>query len=147
MEWSIQQTTKRLSVSSRALRYYEFLGMLKPKRIGRIRYYDEHQRDRIPEILRGRNLGFSLAEIQDLLDRPKVGEADAPNLEAQINLLAQKKREIDDALSQLSQLRARGNRDSSLPLTGLERELEPKLGKATSNRDRRPEFVGKRVEG
>jgi DNA-binding transcriptional MerR regulator len=152
MEWSIKQTTKKLGVSSRALRYYEVRGMLKPKRFGGIRYYDEVQRDRILEILRGKQLGFSLTEIQDLIDRPNAGEGkveDETYLDTQIQFLTQKKREIEDALSQLGQLRSHSDPGSPHPLAGLTRNsgFDPKRSSTLSNLHRAQEFTRKRVEG
>lgn len=149
MDWSIKQTVKKMGVSSRALRYYEVRGMLTPTKRGGIRYFDATQRDRILQILRGKQLGFSLTEIKGMLDRPANQDAPATAeacLDAQIRFLRQKKLEIEDALSQLAQLRDLGGDPSPLIAKtdaelGLKkpRELLPKVHRAM-------EFTGKRME-
>ena len=58
-------------VSLRSLRFYEELGLLRPLRNGSLRYYDAKDCIRLQLILKGKRLGFSLAEIALLIDDPK----------------------------------------------------------------------------
>ncbi len=66
--YTISELSSRLDVTPRTIRYYEELGLLQPERQQNRRQYTERDRVRLQLILRGRRLGFSLSEIQDMLD-------------------------------------------------------------------------------
>lgn len=149
MDWSIKKTVKTMGLSSRTLRYYEARGLLAPKKHGGIRYYDELQRDRILQILRGKQFGFSLTEIKGLIE----GRADSGSheknqacLDAQIRFLSEKKAEIEDALSQLAQLRDRGETPDLLAAPSAGRGLGRGRRVILANLHRATEFTGKRVD-
>jgi DNA-binding transcriptional MerR regulator len=64
----IGHVAKQYQVTLRTLRFYECSGLLHPKRQGMTRLYTSHDCQRLEMILRGRQLGFSLAEIHDLIE-------------------------------------------------------------------------------
>jgi len=66
--FTIRQLTKEFGVTARALRFYEEEGLIAPSRRGQTRLYAARDRARIALILRGRRVGFSLAELRELLD-------------------------------------------------------------------------------
>jgi len=66
--YTIRQLTKEFSVTARTLRFYEDEGLIAPERRGQTRIYSTRDRARIILILRGRRVGFSLAEIREILD-------------------------------------------------------------------------------
>ncbi len=66
--YSISELSSRFDVTPRTIRYYEELGLLQPERQQNRRRYTDRDRVRLQLILRGRRLGFSLPEIQDMLD-------------------------------------------------------------------------------
>jgi len=66
--YTIRQLTKEFSVTARTLRFYEDEGLIAPTRRGQTRIYAPRDRARIILILRGRRVGFSLAEIREILD-------------------------------------------------------------------------------
>jgi len=66
--FTIRQLTKEFSVTARTLRFYEDEGLIAPERRGQTRIYSARDRARIILILRGRRVGFSLAEIREILD-------------------------------------------------------------------------------
>jgi DNA-binding transcriptional MerR regulator len=66
--FTIRQLTKEFSVTARTLRFYEDEGLIGPERRGQTRIYSVRDRARIILILRGRRLGFSLAEIREYLE-------------------------------------------------------------------------------
>ncbi len=66
--FSISDLSTELGLSTRAIRYYESLGLLNPDRTtGNHRLYTRKDRARLRMIQRGRMLGFTLQEIADLL--------------------------------------------------------------------------------
>lgn len=65
--FTITELTREFDVSTRTLRFYEDEGMLHPIRDGRHRFYRPADRVRLKLILRGKRLGFSLAEIREMI--------------------------------------------------------------------------------
>lgn len=66
--YTVNQLAEELDITPRALRFYEAKGLLSPNRVGNNRVYNKRDRARLKLILRGKRLGFSLAEIKEYLD-------------------------------------------------------------------------------
>jgi len=66
--YSIAELAREFAVTPRTIRFYEDEGLIKPRRQGTQRLYSAGDRARLGWILRGKRLGFSLAEIRQLLD-------------------------------------------------------------------------------
>jgi DNA-binding transcriptional MerR regulator len=66
--YSIAELAREFAITARTIRFYEDEGLIKPRRQGLTRLYSAHDRTRLIWILRGKRLGFSLAEIKELLD-------------------------------------------------------------------------------
>lgn len=66
--FTISQLTAEFGVTARALRFYEEEGLLAPRRSGLARIYGKRDRARLGWIVRAKNVGFSLAEIGELID-------------------------------------------------------------------------------
>ncbi|GEO82983.1 MerR family transcriptional regulator [Pararhodospirillum oryzae] len=76
--FSIADLAREFSVTPRAIRFYEDKGLIAPARDGLRRIYSPRDRVRLKLILRGKRLGFTLREIQeiiDLYDAEPTGEA------------------------------------------------------------------------
>ena len=65
---TVTELAAELGVTPRAIRFYEDKGLIDPARAGATRVYTARERARMLLILRGKRLGFSLAEIKDFLD-------------------------------------------------------------------------------
>lgn len=106
--YSIGDLAGELGISHRALRFYEDQGLLAPQRIGGNRIYRARDRARLQLILRGKRLGFALADIRALLD---LYDVDRDHLEqlrvtlvkgrARIAELEQQQQEIELTLKEL----------------------------------------------
>jgi DNA-binding transcriptional MerR regulator len=84
--YGIRDLANEFGVTTRTIRFYEDQGMIAPLRQGQRRIYRPRDRTRLKLILRGRRLGFSLAEIREIVDL-----YDAPSGEAgQLNLLLER---------------------------------------------------------
>lgn len=66
--YSIADLAAEFQVTARTLRFYEDKGLLDPIRVGQSRQYSEADRVRLSWILRGKRVGFSLAEVGEMLD-------------------------------------------------------------------------------
>ena len=72
MEYSIQELSRLSGVTTRTLRWYDQIGLLKPSRVAEsgYRYYGCAEVDRLQDILYYRALGVELAKIKECLDDP-----------------------------------------------------------------------------
>ena len=65
--FTIGEVAEKFDMTLRALRFYESRGLLAPTRQGRTRLYDQADCERIALILKGKKLGFTLAEIKQMV--------------------------------------------------------------------------------
>lgn len=94
MEWSIQEVAKFTGTTSRTLRHYGDVGLLKPSRVGHngLRYYDRDSLAKLQRILLLRGLGLSLPAITEVLSQ----QTDTVSaLGKHIDWLEQEKERID----------------------------------------------------
>lgn len=66
--YTISELASEFDVTTRSIRFYEDQGLLKPERKGQSRIYSSKDRVRLKLILRGKRLGFSLAESRELFE-------------------------------------------------------------------------------
>ena len=92
--WNIAELAKEFDVTTRTIRFYEDKGLISPERVGQRRVYHPRDRVRLQLIMRGKRLGFSLDEIQKMID---LYDAD-PTEEAQLKLFIEKLRERRELL-------------------------------------------------
>jgi DNA-binding transcriptional MerR regulator len=109
--YTISELANEFGVTSRALRLYEESALLAPKREGTKRIYAERDRVRLRLILRGKRLGWSLAEIResfDLYDSSMGEEAQLiyllEKLNARRGVLETQKQDIELALADLEHI-------------------------------------------
>lgn len=105
----IRDVAKRTGLTSRALRFYEARGLLKPLRTysGR-RLYGRGELERIQQILALKRAGLSLAQIGKLTAR---GAMDLRSLvEAQLTIIEERKAELDEARALLLSIKSRIDR-------------------------------------
>lgn len=109
--YTITELTKEFGVSTRTIRFYEDEGLLNPVRRGRTRLFRQSERRLLSFILRGKRLGFSIAEIREILQMYKESPGEAGQLRLLMKRvdekreeLEQKRRDIDETLSELDQV-------------------------------------------
>lgn len=66
--YSISDLSRLLDVTPRTIRFYEEQGMVAPTRRGQERVYSGRDMVAMKLILRGKRIGFSLAECKELID-------------------------------------------------------------------------------
>jgi|EP01132_Coremiostelium_polycephalum_P007042 DNA-binding transcriptional MerR regulator len=109
--YSITELTREFGVSTRTLRFYEDEGLIHPVRRGRTRLFRPSDRHLLKQILRGKRLGFSIAEIHEIVQmyREPPGEMGQLHLlmkrvEEKRGDLRQKRRDIEETLAELDQV-------------------------------------------
>ena len=106
MEHTIQSVAKQFQISSRTLRYYEELGLIKPKRTetGR-RLYSKRDIAKLKLVFRGKRYGFKLEEIKEMILLFDLDQTGIKQLERTIEYGQQKVQEIDGRIAELCEMR------------------------------------------
>ncbi|WP_300012958.1 MerR family DNA-binding transcriptional regulator [uncultured Roseobacter sp.] len=108
---TFKEMCAEFDVTPRTLRYYEYIELLEPDREGRARFYGPRERARMKLILRGRKFGFQLEDIRQwLLIYENEGtsaqmEAWVTLADGQLKELADQRRQLDEAMQELQDLR------------------------------------------
>jgi DNA-binding transcriptional MerR regulator len=126
--WSISELAAEFGTTLRTIRFYEDEGLLTPERAGTARIFHERDRVRLQLILRGKRLGFTLAETAHILGLYDETPGEQGQLEFLIAdiarrraVLLEKRRDVDEALTELADLEARCRAD----LAGLLESTRP----------------------
>ena len=108
--WTIAEVAEEFGVTHRTVRHYEDLGLISPERRGTQRVYSHADRARLAWILRGKRVGFSLAEIKEMIDLYDVGDGRRVQRQVtlercldRIQLLENQKHDIDAHIAELNQ--------------------------------------------
>lgn len=99
MEYTVQKLAQMAGVSTRTLRYYDEIGILKPARINSSGYriYGLAEVDRLQQILFYRELGVSLESIKEIVTAPAFDGARA--LREHREKLLEKRAQLDALIS------------------------------------------------
>lgn len=108
--YRIGQLAEEFDVTLRTLRFYEDKGLLSPQRVGSTRIYSRSDRARLKIILLGKRLGFSLADVAEILSLydPESGnvrqlQVSVEKGDMQMQKLQEEREAIDASIAELSQ--------------------------------------------
>jgi DNA-binding transcriptional MerR regulator len=102
--YTISDLAKEFDLTTRAIRFYEDMGLLQPRREGpggRNRIYTPRDRTRLKLTLRAKRLGLSLTEAKDLIDMYDSPRDTGPQLRKFLVVLAEHKRQIEEQMADL----------------------------------------------
>ena len=105
--FTISELAEELGITPRTIRYYEEVGLIEPIRhedIGQ-RLYGARERGRLKLILRGKRLGFSLAEIKEMIDLYDEDPTEREQLQRVIAYGEQRLSVVDELLQDLQVMR------------------------------------------
>ena len=111
--YTISDLAKEFDLTTRAMRFYEDMGLLRPERsgaAGRSRVYSARDRTRLKLTLRAKRLGLSLVEARELIDMYDSPRDTGPQLKKFLAILAQHRKQLeeqmDDMQANLEEVRA-----------------------------------------
>jgi len=106
--YTIGALARELDVTPRAIRFYEDEGLIAPGRAAGRRVYGKRDYVRLKLILRGKRLGFSLAEVREMLELYDAALDERPQLQkflaalqARREQLESQRRDIDEVLAEI----------------------------------------------
>lgn len=103
--YSISELAKEFNVTTRTIRFYEQQGLLNPVRQGQTRIYSPKDRVRLILTLRGKRLGFSLAESKELFDMyDSTTQGNEKQLLYMLSILNKKQADMRQQLSDIQRL-------------------------------------------
>ncbi|MGR5176423.1 MerR family transcriptional regulator [Vibrio parahaemolyticus] len=105
--FKISDLAKEFDITTRSIRFYEDEGLLQPERKGTMRIYHRRDKVRLKLILRGKRLGFALAEIRELFELYDTHQGDS-QLTKMLKIIDEKeavlKRQLEDINTLLEDL-------------------------------------------
>ncbi|KQR39577.1 MerR family transcriptional regulator [Microbacterium sp. Leaf159] len=95
-DWSIQEIARLAGTTSRTLRHYDDVGLLRPSRIAHngYRHYDESALVRLQRILLLRELGLGLPQIAEVLNPTDARQSEESALETHLALLREEQNRL-----------------------------------------------------
>ena len=101
MEYGIKEVANLTGLTTRTLRYYDEIDLLKPSRVGDngYRFYESKELEILQQIMFYRKRGFELKQIKDILDNPEFDVAKA--LKEHLANLEEQKNNIDSLIQNI----------------------------------------------
>lgn len=102
--YSISDLAHEFDLTTRAIRFYEDMGLLQPTRSGpggRSRVYSGRDRTRLKLTLRAKRLGLSLSEAKDIIDMYDSPRDTGPQLEKFLLVLGQHRVQLEEQMADL----------------------------------------------
>jgi DNA-binding transcriptional MerR regulator len=130
--YSISDLAREFDLTTRAIRFYEDMGLLQPTRSGpggRIRVYSGRDRTRLKLTLRAKRLGLSLNEAKDIIDMYDSPRDTGPQLQKFLDVLALHRKQVEEQMADLQ-----ANLDE---IKAHQREARALLAKAEAKRGKK----------
>ncbi|PJG57755.1 MerR family transcriptional regulator [Aeromonas cavernicola] len=99
--YSISELAREFDITTRSIRFYEDQGLLTPAREGQNRIYSKQDRVRLRLTLRGKRLGFSLAEIRELFDLYDADKSSRTQLQTMVGLVTAKREALQQQMDDI----------------------------------------------
>ena len=96
--YTISDLAKEFDLTTRAIRFYEDMGLLQPQREGaggRNRVYTARDRTRLKLTLRAKRLGLSLVEAKEIIDSYDSPRDTAPQLKKFLAILTEHRKKLE----------------------------------------------------
>ena len=131
--YTISDLAREFDLTTRAIRFYEDMGLLQPARSGpggRNRIYSARDRTRLKLTLRAKRLGLSLTEARDIIDMYDSPRDTGPQLRKFLSILAQHRQQLEEQMAELQanldEVRTH-EREAKALLARLEKDRQDKV--------------------
>jgi DNA-binding transcriptional MerR regulator len=102
--YSISDLARELDITTRAIRFYEEQGMLAPERRGLERIYSARDKVTLKLILRGKRIGFSLAECRELIGLYDPSGGNQKQLSTMLGKIEERRGQLEQQLLDIQQM-------------------------------------------
>ena len=99
--FTISELAREFELTTRAIRFYEDLGLIAPRRVGVQRVYSARDRARLALTLRAKRLGLSLTEAKSILDIYESPRDTVPQMEEFLRVLGEHRARLETQLAEL----------------------------------------------
>src|SRR3954465_601316 len=102
--YTISDLAREFDLTTRAIRFYEDMGLLTPERSGpggRNRVYSSRDRTRLKLTLRAKRLGLSLTEAKDIIEMYDSPRDTGPQLRKFLTILAAHRQQLEEQMAEL----------------------------------------------
>ena len=102
--YTISDLAKEFDLTTRAIRFYEDMGLLQPERTGpggRNRTYSARDRTRLKLTLRAKRLGLSLTEAKEIIDLYDSPRDTGVQLHKFLLVIAEHRRQLEEQMADL----------------------------------------------
>ncbi|CAK15756.1 MerR family DNA-binding transcriptional regulator [Pseudomonas entomophila] len=102
--YSISDLSRELDITTRAIRFYEEQGLLSPERRGLERIYSARDKVTLKLILRGKRIGFSLAECRELIGLYDPTGGNLKQLNSMLAKIAERRAQLEQQMLDIQQM-------------------------------------------
>src|SRR6478672_13007384 len=102
--YTISDLAREFDLTTRAIRFYEDMGLLQPERAGaagRNRVYSARDRTRLRLTLRAKRLGLSLTEAKEIIDLYDSPRDTGPQLRKFLDVLGVHRKQLEEQMAEL----------------------------------------------
>ncbi len=102
--YTISDLAREFDLTTRAMRFYEDMGLLRPERSGpggRNRVYSARDRTRLKLTLRAKRLGLSLTEAREIIDMYDSPRDTGPQLRKFLAVLSEHRKQLEEQMADL----------------------------------------------
>ena len=122
--FTIGELAREFDLTTRAIRFYEEQGMLSPERRGLERIYSARDKVSLKLILRGKRIGFSLAECKELIELYDPASGNRKQLETFMHKIAERRLQLEQQLLDIQQMQLELDTAEERCLQALEQTIK-----------------------
>jgi len=133
--YSISELAREMTVTTRAIRFYEEQGLLLPERCGQKRLYSQRDRVTLELIMRGKRIGLSLAECKELISMYDPAGGNSMQLSRLLETISSRRQQLVQQVMDIQKMQAELDLAEQRCRLALERASG--VSKETNNDNRR----------
>ena len=124
--FTIGELAREFDLTTRAIRFYEDMGLLAPERAGQQRVYTARDRTRLTLTLRAKRLGLKLNEVKEILDMYDSPRDTVPQLQRFLGVLGSHRTQLEAQMEELQANLAEIRAQEKQARAALTRAAKPK---------------------